>query len=420
MGKIAHIGAAGRGSWRVSIVETIAAVGVLEAGWRALERRDPEGGFFLSHAWMMRVFAVNPGRWRVFAVHSGARLVALFPAKYRAHWSRSTERFQTEIEPGGRLGWSEYTGFLCEPGMEAEALPLIAEALADAPWVRLSIRYEPTGDRSRLFAAAFDPEAFELRWRGYIINGGQTDNLISPQVPLPRDFESYIRSRMSANTRQKLRRAIRGQLQTGRYRITAATPQTVRRDLDILLAHWQARWARDKGADTAATVAGNYRFILETAQDLGALHLPVLWQGDRPLGALGHVIDRQTGRSHFIVAGRDPQADDASIGLLLHASAIRWAIRQGLSLYDFGHGNESYKYSFGPEERRLSYLELRRRSGSTAGYFDPITMLAALARIDGFIAAGKTERAAAACVQLAEIAADQNLRRTVTEVSSRS
>ena len=41
---------------------------------------------------------------------------------------------------------------------------------------------------------------------------------------------------------------------------------------------------------------------------------------------------------------------------MLHAYAIRHAIANGMTEYDFLRGNEPYKYSFGCEERRIRSL----------------------------------------------------------------
>ena len=47
------------------------------------------------------------------------------------------------------------------------------------------------------------------------------------------------------------------------------------------------------------------------------------------------------------IVGRDEDASEPFIGLLLHAHAIRWAIENNLRTYDLCHGNEPYKYSLG-------------------------------------------------------------------------
>ena len=107
-------------------------------------------------------------------------VVGYLPLKLRVHWSRSTRQCQTEVEAAGRLAGSEYTGFLCDPGLEEPVIAAFAKYLAGLPWVRLSLRYEPTLRRSALFGAAFGQDAFRVKQLPYRINRGETDNLKCP------------------------------------------------------------------------------------------------------------------------------------------------------------------------------------------------------------------------------------------------
>lgn len=385
----------------VVTIETEADLAALRPGWEALQARDPEAGVFMSWEWLSTAFHANPHRWRVFAVRSGDVCVCIFPVKYRVHWSNSQNEFQSELEAGGRLLWSEYTGFLCDPDYQERALEILAHHVAELPWSKLSLRYEPSETRARQFADAFPDDKFRTAWKEYRINKGKTDNLVSPQVPLPRDFEAYLMTCLSKSTREKVRRSFRRQLDTGELHITETTAETFDGDIEILLEFWMAKWAVTKGEKKANQVAANYRKILRTALDLDILFMPVLWRGDQPLGALGHVVSIQTREVHFIVAGRSTEDGLSNIGLILHAHSIRWAIECGFSVYDFCHGNEAFKYSFGAVDKQLKFLSVRRKPDrSDVGLLDPISTAEALHRTIEFIDSGKTHQASAACRQI--------------------
>ncbi|SDD23967.1 GNAT family N-acetyltransferase [Ruegeria marina] len=386
---------------RVASVERMEDLTALRDRWRALEGRDPEGTVFLSWDWLERAFSGNPGRWRVLAVFHGPRLVCVFPLKYRVHWSSSRQEFQSEIEAGGRLLWSEYTGFLCEPAYEDAAIAALAEVLRQRPWVRLSLRYEGSQARAAKFMAAFPGEEYSARRKDYFINKGETDNLICPRVHLPATYEDWLTTGPSKNTRQKIRRFTRRYLESGECTLSHASGDALKADMAALLRLWMRKWAPVKGVETARQVAANYLRILTTASQLGLLYMPVLKRNGQVLGALGHVVDPRMRRVHFIVAGRDESAEGHFIGLLLHAQAIGWAIRQGHEIYDFCHGNEPYKYSFGAQESRVAYFTIRRRALPAPGRsLDPISGKAALGRVLGFVEAEQTREAAAGCRQL--------------------
>ena len=338
----------------VRLVDTPAGLDALRPVWEELQARDPEATIFLTWEWMAQAFRAHPYRWTVLVAedprHPG-RALCLLPLKYRTHWSRSRAEFQTELEAGGRLLWSEYTGFLCHPEHEAAALRAVTDHLAGMPWMKFSMRYVAQDRRCRLFTDAFAAKGFDVSYKEYLINRKTTDNLVCPQVDLPEDFPAYLA----------------------------------------------------KGEKTADRVAGNYRDVLTAAHEIGAVFLPILWKGDRPLGALGHVIDRRNGVAHFIAGGRDPAAEEKGIGQLLHFHSIDWAIDQGLICYDFCHGNERYKYSYGAVDTPVLYFEIKRTDYDPALAFDFICAGAALRRMEEFLQKGKTEAAMKACAQLARV-----------------
>jgi len=391
----------------LDVIRDWAEFEVLEAPWKALERRDPDGSVFLSWDWLAQAFRTNPGRWLVVVAYRDDRILGLLPLKTRVHWSTSHDAFETEIEAGGRLIWSEYTGILCDPAAEDEVIAALARRVQALPWARLSLRYVDPPARADAFLNAFPDGRFSARRRDYRINGGKTDNLVCPRAALPDSYDAWLEGLPSKNTRQKIRRFTRRYLDSGEMRIeTAGTGDDTARDLDHLLRLWLEKWTGPKGQGTAGRVAANYREVLVAAQQLGLLHLPVLWQGDRPLGALGHVVDPRAGRMNFIVAGRDLAADASHIGLLLHAESIRWAIENGYRTYDFCHGDEAYKFSYGAEAHRVGYIALRRRSADrSTPRFDRLNTAEALHRTQAMIEAGQGDRAAAACRQLASVVA---------------
>lgn len=391
---------------KVDVVDSWTGFEKLRPEWQDLERRDMEATFFLSWQWLAHAFRKNAFRWSVIVVRiagTGGRPVCILPLKYRLHWSRSREEFQTQLEAGGRLIWSEYTGFLCEPAYEEAGLAAAAGALADLPWAQLSMRYVAQQRRAKFFTERLSDLGFTVRYRSYRIDSGKTDNLLCPQVDLPEDFESYMANQISANTRQKFNKIRRRHLDTGDYRVVESTGATVEQDIATLLQFWQKRWTEQKGAETAERVARNYRDVLAAAQSCGALFLPVLYKEQQPLGALGHVLDEKNGIMHFIVAGRDIEASESFIGEALHFHSIAHAIERGFICYDFAHGNESYKYKYGAENMETVYFQVRREEPREAGSFDILCLGEAMRRMEEYLKTGKTERALKACAQLSRI-----------------
>ncbi|MEM8767175.1 MAG: GNAT family N-acetyltransferase [Pseudomonadota bacterium] len=81
------------------------------------------------------------------------------------------------------------------------------------------------------------------------------------------------------------------------------------------------------------------------------------------MAAQANYIDRVRRETLFHVVGRDDSVRDLSVGLMLQAHCIRWAIANGLKRYDFTIGNEPYKYSLGGVDREIFSAEVFSRSG---------------------------------------------------------
>ncbi len=108
-----------------------------------------------------------------------------------------------------------------------------------------------------------------------------------------------------------------------------ATPETIDRDLDILFELWRTKWIGRQGQGTHR--AADPRDAPIADGQLQGRHLDVrggCWYGDRPLGALANIVDRQK-KSILFITGRDETWKTPSPGLILHGYCIRRAIADG-------------------------------------------------------------------------------------------
>jgi hypothetical protein len=390
---------------RVGLIDTLGAFERLEQNWNRVQEVDPDAGYFLSWRWLAEVFRANPGRWRVLAAwpeDGPGGYVAFLPLRLGLRWSRGRAEFGTELGAGGRLSWAQYTGFLCMPGWEEKALAALAAELKTLPWSYVSIKNWLVSDRRReLFLSAFEPDDYEASFEDRARAEGEVDNRVCPFVPLPNSYEDYLATRVSSNTRQKIRRFSRKLEQSADFRVTPTSSDLFEKHFDCLLELWLRKWAPARGQGSAERAVRKYREILRQSLACDAVFMPILWSGGTPLGGLVHIVDRHKGRMYFIVAGRDETASDPFIGLILHAYSIRWAIENKMKIYDLCHGNEAYKYSLGAIDKRIEHLLIRRRSRVEIGRLDPVNMADALDAMAGFLAAGRVDDAVSACRQLA-------------------
>ncbi len=348
----------------LDVIDSFAAFEQLEAEWNAVYAADPEAQYFLSWGWLRQLFADEAHNWCVLAVkrrQGASGYVAFFPLRRRVRFSKSAQRFYTEIQMAGSISWADYTGFICHPDHEA-AIGEFGAWLKAAGWRQLTLKnFRASQPRLDALMSALEDTDFQRDDRERIGEVDKIDLLLCPYVELADDFDAFLTEKLSSNSRQKVRRFLRKIDQSDELKFTEARPETVERDIEIIVNFWRKKWAERKGAELDE-LASKYRSILLQAWADNALFLPMLWRGSQPLGGLGSFIDKQKKALMFFVAGRDESCNEPPPGLVLHAHSIRWAIANGLRTYDLLRGDEPYKYSFGASDRRIKYVVFSARN----------------------------------------------------------
>ncbi|ETX28457.1 GNAT family N-acetyltransferase [Roseivivax isoporae] len=388
-----------RAGTSVHVVDSLEGFRKLRPAWRALEARDPFSSVFVGHAWLERVLRDGAGRWRVYVVRSAAAQgapVAICTTVLHGGWNADAGAMETTLATGGLLTGAELTGILCDPDHEAEALPALARALAARPWGRLVLAQDAAPARAARLAACFPADRFAVE---------AGEGAIRLQVPLPDTFETWLQTGASRETARRVRRFCRLLGQPGAARRLDQTDRdSFSRDSDALLALCRPGWDAAQGTDGAGRRAAQVRAALANALRTECLLMLVLREGDRVVGGLAHVLDHESDRVHVLLGGADAGGAEASIGLVLHAEAIRWAISHGFTYYDFGNGDAAYKRGLGGRPFRPAQVTVRRTGGDAGPRLDRATLGDALHGLVGLLDAGRVEDARRAAAQLAALA----------------
>lgn len=391
---------------RVDIIETYTEFEKLKSNWEAVYEADSEAQFFLSWNWLSQVFSQHRKGWFIIAVKPGntnSNYVAFFPLRLKTRMSRTLHELYNDISVAGRFFWADYSGFICHPDYDDEAIPHFSSQLKQMHWRNIYLKNLLISDsRLDLFLSQFDKNIFS---RNYLERTSKTDNvnqLVCPYVDLPDDFETYLKEKLSSNTRQKIRRFMRKVENSNDLRIIHSVPETHERDLNILVSFWKRKWEKRKGREVEY-LATKYREILQQGLENNTVYIPVLWQGDKPICALGSFIDRQKRTLLYFVSGRDESYNNPPPGLVLHAHSIRWAIENGLKTYDFLRGDEHFKYSLGATDRKIRYLLLSTRTGTNHNRtLDPTCIGGVLKQAARYEKSGRIKEAALCFYQILE------------------
>jgi CelD/BcsL family acetyltransferase involved in cellulose biosynthesis len=131
-------------------------------------------------------------------------------------------------------------------------------------------------------------------------------------------------------------------------------------------SRWNARWL--PGVLGNKRVQSFHREVAARFLENGWLRLHLL-RAEGELRAALYCFSLSD-RTFYYLGGFAPEYSKYSLGTLLTAQAIRQAISENHSEFDFLRGNESYKYRWLPEERinqRILLLRPRRGLGELPG-----------------------------------------------------
>jgi CelD/BcsL family acetyltransferase involved in cellulose biosynthesis len=180
---------------------------------------------------------------------------------------------------------------------------------------------------------------------------------VCPIIHLPATFEEYldnIDSKQRREIRRKLRRAQGANVQFVQVGPDDDVNQAVEAFLDLLQKSTLEKrdWLDD----------GRRALFYDSAQaahEAGTLQLLFAEVNGRKAASLFNFD--YNGRIWVYNSGLDPASfSNLSLGVVITAKAIEYAIENGRSTFDFLRGDEVYKYRFGAEDTRVYRLQIER------------------------------------------------------------
>jgi hypothetical protein len=391
---------------QIDVIDNLADLNRLKSDWDTVYEADPESQFFLSWTWTANWFDGLNCQWIALAARPNlraSRYVAFFPLVLRTQRNES-DGFYNDIGVGGGH-FAGYTGLICTPNFQSDAIPAFANHMQQLNWTNLHLENIcASPERLRLFFGSFPPSDFVTEKIERVDEGDGLDNNIYPYVKLPGDWETYLYKHVSPKTRKKARRFLRQVEDSGEFRITHASAATIERDIDTLLRFWEIKWGPKKGQRVTHIMVSNYRKMMMRCFESGSLFLPVIREGETPIAAQALLTDTKKRSALCLIAGRDLTVTEASPGFGLDVHCIRWAIQNGFATYDFLRGNEPYKYVFGCEDRRIEWLRVRTRTGrNLRGKLEKRSLPVVLEQVKNLREVGERVEAERGCRQILDV-----------------
>lgn len=325
---------------KITQIDEICEFDKIRTDWDQVYAADPNAHIFVSWMWLRKWFEVTPYPWFVLAVQPDDRspYVAFFPLI-----RRDASRLVRVLYMGGRP-FAFYTGFICVPEYESEALAALTSYLQQqVSWDRFQL--ENVADpRLEKFLNHFPDSKFETQ---------PAQHYPYMAIPaLPDSWEHYLQDFLGTKTRRNLRRSLRD---IEVYRITQIQNNTVTTDIDVLLTLWQQRWGANPKIHW-------HHQMLHYLFEQNCLWLKIVWDGTIPVAARAGLMDEVKKTFYAYVVCYNPEYAKLSPGNAMVGDSIRYAIENGFQVYNFLTGEDDHKYSFGATKRMYTYTVISRKS----------------------------------------------------------
>ncbi len=339
----------------VQRIEDPAAFQALREEWDELLAASLADSFFLTWEWLYAWWTHLAGDRRLFLLvaRQGGRLVAIAPLSLRARRVAGVLPLRSvEFLGADRLS-SDYLDVIVRRGWEAEAIPALAQYLADA---RLALELASVR-RAGCAAAALSRALTQRRWRML-----ETPTAVCPFIDLSgHTWESYLGT-LESKPRNDFLRLLKNLTKKFSVRLEPASSEPQRREFMVHLVRLHnLRWQNLGGSDAlhTADLVAFHDEVSRVTLERGWLRLFVLWLDGQPVASL---YGFRYGRTfYFVQTGFDPAYGRHAVGLITVGLTIKSAIAEGAEEYDFLRGDEAYKFRWAREVRHLATLEVYPR-----------------------------------------------------------
>ena len=332
-------------------VDVVSEVGfsALRQTWNALLARSGCGSVFMTfeyaHAWWAQFGAGVPSRsLAVLALRAGETVVGLAPLYVRRAPNGIRE---VRFLGSGELVGPDYLDFIVDPEID----PVEARRT----FLR-SLQVQDTWDRLHL-TDVIDHESFESALaKEPSLEGLRERSAVCAFATLPATWDEFVVT-LSSKFRHNLKRSLRILLDDeGAHFETADTHAQVDAILEALRDMHAARWAA-QGRTSRYQNREYFDFHKRVAHallDTGQLRLHLLAHAEGPLAIL---YCYRYGAKTFYYSGSfsaDGRLARYSPGNVLRAMAIKSAIAEGCTEFDFLRGDNEYKELWCDSKRQTS------------------------------------------------------------------
>jgi len=310
--------------------------------WRAVLQTNDRHTIFATPEWTAACWRAFGGdqELRLLTVRDGSSLMGIVPLAIAREGQRQIARFSSYLEV------TDYQDIVARAGAEHAVWQEAMTFIAQQPWT-LDLHNIPAASPTMSYFAGLAQQG------AFAVTTGIDD--VCPIIsPLPGDFETYLAS-LDKKDRHELRRKLRRLLGNTDAAIAVSWEYA---DLDRAMADFvrlHKLSSADKEQFMTPRMEGFFTDLAHVCHERGWLRLGFITARGAPVST---IMAFEYGDWFGLYnSGYDPDYEFLSVGLLLKALAIEFAINTGKTCYDFLQGSERYKYDLGGRDTQVCYVQ---------------------------------------------------------------
>jgi len=332
----------------IDIINTIEQFEKLKKNWDDVYSADPNTTIFTSWAWLRGWIESTSYDWSIITVkpNSISPCIAFMPIGI--HSIRKFKFYYIRMLFMGGYPWSDHEGFVCLPEYVDKAIPAFANYIQkNIKWDTFIMQnvFDPRLD---LFLKYISPKKFEVL---------ELDSTSCPYVLLPDNWNQYLQKSISSTTRKNLKYYTKKIESFNEFRVIHAQADNLDNQIETLLTFYQTRWG-PKSKD----ILNSYITLFRRCFENNILWLTTIMDGTTPIAGLAAFLDHKMKIFTNYTPVFNNKFEKQSPGKVMIGYSIRYAIENGFRIYDFGAGNEEYKFSFGTAERFNKNVNIIRKT----------------------------------------------------------
>ncbi len=315
----------------------------LSNSWVELLAKMPEPTFFdlplWQHIW-----------WSEFGSELELRIYAIRSDDGDLKMIAPLQKTGEDIAFLGGTDLCDYHDFLSSDRGNSRWLKSLVEELTSDDSLRSITLQSLPGNSPSI--SQFRENAEEFGWS---VSIEQED--VAPRTELPTSWDEYLAG-LRKKDRHELRRKLRRLEAAGDFAHYELTdPDEIDAAMDDFMRLHRMSTA-DKAEFMTADRESFFRLMSGELANEGITRLSFLeFEGVREATSLSFVTG---GVRYLYNSGYNPAQSRLSVGLLNHALTLKTSIEQGIRVFDFMRGNESYKYHLGGTDREIFALKATR------------------------------------------------------------